>query len=232
MPTIQVPGVGNVERKYVIGGGITVAAVAGYFWIRRNRTPLGASPADPTVDPLTGLPYTTENQPQTGFVNPNPVQSTIDLTGDQITTNAQWAAVVTDKLGNLGFDGNYLASVLGKYLGGQGLTLEEAATIRAAWAYVGKPPQGPDTIKLTTDGSTPGATTTTKTVHILAGWSLEQWVKDLQAGNEGPIAAQTSWADIVRLNGGPSGALNLSTKWVPNPPRHIFTKSMTVVVGH
>lgn len=230
--TVTIPGLGQVEKKYVYAGAAVVVVIVGYFWIRRNQTP-GGDGADPTIDPLTGLPYTTENQPQTGYVNPNPVQSVIDTTGGAITTNAQWAAEVTDKLGNLGFDPNYLAGVLGKYLGGQAVTLDEAATVRAAWAYVGKPPEGPDVIKLTTGTSNPGGgTSTTKAVHITAGWSLEQWVRDLQAGKEGPVAAATSWADIVRLNGGPNGELNKSTKWVPNPPRHVFTKSMTVLVGH
>ena len=156
MPTVDLPGVGPVERKWVWIGGAAVVGIAGYYWYTKKKPP-GSGLVDPTIDPLTGLPYSAENMPQTGFVNPNPVQSVIDgTTGNGITTNTEWTADVIEKLGNIGIDPNYVAGVLGKYLASQPLTLDEAATVRTAWAFSGKPPQGPNTFTLATGSSTPG----------------------------------------------------------------------------
>jgi hypothetical protein len=212
---ITIPGVGPVDRKYVIIGGVVVAGAVFWFWTHRNQTPGGAD--TPTIDPLTGLPYTTENQPQTGYVNPNPVQSVIDQTTGDIKTNADWTAAVTDKLGNIGIDPQYLADVLGKYLGGQAVTLTEAATIRIAWAYVGKPPQGPDTIKLTTGtsnpgggGGTPGPTPKT-TSAVLKGWHVNQWINDVRAGKvDGVPYPAFSWSLFIGLNPQANGNIDWS----------------------
>lgn len=153
MPTVDIPGVGPVERRNVWIGLAAAVGVAGFVWLRR-RNQAAASP-DATVDPLTGLPYSAENQPSTGYVNPNPVQSVIDSTG-AITTNAEWTADVIGKLGNIGMDSGFVGSVLGKYLASQPLTLDEAAVVRTAWAFSGKPPQGPDNFTLSSTSSTPG----------------------------------------------------------------------------
>lgn len=156
MPEIDVPLVGRVERKWVIAGGLTAVGIAAWWYLSGRSRKAAADAA--AIDPLTGLPYSAEQGTGTGgYVNPNPVQSVIDGTGGRITTNAEWAAAVTEALGNLGIDPNYLAGVLGKYLGRQPLTLTEAATVRTAWAYKGKPPEGPDSFTLETGGgSTPG----------------------------------------------------------------------------
>jgi len=155
VPTVDIPGVGPVERRYVIGGVAVAAGIAAFVWLRRRN----ASAADQTqglIDPLTGLPYSSENQAPTGYVNPNPVQSTVDSTTGTIKTNAEWTTDVIGKLGNIGMDASFVGTVLGKYLASQPLTLEEAAVVRTAWAFSGKPPQGPDNFTLSGGSSTPG----------------------------------------------------------------------------
>ena len=62
-----------------------------------------------------------------------------------------------EKLGNVGQDPSFVSGVLGKYLSSQPLTSDEANVVRMAWAFSGKPPQGPNTFTLATSGgSTPG----------------------------------------------------------------------------
>jgi hypothetical protein len=140
---VRLPGIGEVDRRWLYAGGALVAGIVGYAWWQRSR---GTAPAEagPAIDPLTGLPV----DPQTGtggYVNPRPVQSVIDGTNpDEIRTNVQWTQAVTDKLTLLGsWDAGFIATTLGKYLANQPLNPDEQALVRTAWAYAGKPPEGP-----------------------------------------------------------------------------------------
>lgn len=160
MPTVTLPAIGTVDRKWVLAGAAATAGIVAYAWIRHRNASASAasSTVDPNaIDPATGLPYSAENQPGTGYVNPVPTttQSTIDTTGGTTpTTNEQWAQAVTEALGGI-YDAQYLAETLGKYLAGQGLSAAEAVVIRTAWGLVGHPPVDKKII-LTTGGSTPG----------------------------------------------------------------------------
>jgi len=155
--TVDVPQIGKVDRKWLYAGGAVVAGIVGYAYWARSRS---RSVFDPNaIDPMTGLPYSASMS--TGpYVNPNPRASgsdTVDNQSGQILTNQQWSAAVTESLINVGYDAGFVASVLGKYLSKQPLTSDEANMVRVAWAYQGKPPEGPDTIVMQTGGgSTPG----------------------------------------------------------------------------
>lgn len=160
MPTVHVPGVGDVERKYVWYGLGAAGIIAAWYWWRQRMASASSTATDPNaIDPLTGLPYSAEQSGDTGFVNPNPVTSIDTRTGNGITDNQAWVADVIDKLGNIGQDPSFVGAVLGKYLASQPLTLEEAAVVRMAWAFSGKPPNGPNSFTLATTSSTPGGTT-------------------------------------------------------------------------
>lgn len=160
MPTVTLPAIGTVERKYVLAGGAVVAGIVAYaYW--KHRSASSAANAASAIDPATGLPYSAENQATTGYVNPNPNadgSSTVSGTG-AITTDAQWTADVETKLTGL-YDATFLVNTLGKYLAGQALTSDEALLIRAAWAVSGHPP-GNQQIILTTTNPNPGGGTTT-----------------------------------------------------------------------
>lgn len=161
MPEVDVPGVGRVERKYVWYGLGAVGVIAAWYWWRSRSSSSTSSTVDPNaIDPMTGLPFSAEQNGNTPFVNPNPVQAVINgVGGNGITTNQEWVADVTEKLGNIGVDPSFLSAVLGKYLASQPLTSDEADIVRRAWAYSGKPPQGPNNIILATTASTPGTPT-------------------------------------------------------------------------
>jgi hypothetical protein len=147
---VTVPGAGKVKRQWVYVAVLGAAGIVAYaWWKRRNEAPPS------TVDPQTGMDLSASTDGNTGFVNPHPVQSVIDTTGGAITTNPGWVAAVTEKLSSM-FELDFIGNVLGKYLSNQPLTSDEASLVRTAWAYQGKPPEGPGTITLTGGGSTPG----------------------------------------------------------------------------
>lgn len=157
--TIDVPKVGKVNKKWLYAGIAVTAGIVGFAWYRRSRVGATASADIPmaTDDSLAGLATNAGSTGSGGYTNPNPV-STVDTTGGTAAyTNTQWAADVTDKLGELGYEPGFVAAVLGKYLNSRPVTSDEAQLIQVAWAYKGKPPQGPPSFTLAGSGSTPGS---------------------------------------------------------------------------
>ncbi len=147
---IEVPAVGRVPKKWAYAGGALVLGIAGYAWWQYSRNRAAAAAEDPlAIEP---------EQPDTGgaYTNPRPVNSTVDGTGGAIATNSQWSDKVTEKLGQLGYDSAFLSAAIGAYLSRQQLTADQGDLIRTAWAYVGKPPEGPETFTL--KGSSTGDT--------------------------------------------------------------------------
>jgi PASTA domain len=74
---VKVPGLGGVQKKYVIGGVVVGGLIAVIVYIRiRNTaastataaaTPDAGAAADPSIDPATGLPYADETS---GTIDP------------------------------------------------------------------------------------------------------------------------------------------------------------------
>lgn len=164
---VTLPGVGPVDKKWLYVGGALVVGIVGYAWWQRSTQ------AAPVVD--DGL---AQGAPVDEYTNPRPVQSVIDTTNpDEIRTNTQWTASVTEKLGNLGYDSTYLGTILGKYLGRQPLNVEEQAVIRTAWAYAGKPPEGPD--NFTTGGGSGGGNEIPTEATVSEGWHVDVWIGNI-----------------------------------------------------
>lgn len=190
---ITLPGIGPVDRRWVYGGVALVAGIVGYAWWQRSRGgPVAeVTAAEAELDPLTGLPVVP--QAGGGYTNPNPVQSVIDLTNpDEIRTNVQWSQAVTDRLTLIGsWDSGFIAATIGKYLANQALQPDEQTLIRTAWAYAGKPPEGPAMFVPAPTGG--GGTTTPPPAtqppagnpvfpmiaNVRKDWIVAQWIKDL-----------------------------------------------------
>jgi len=151
---VTLPAVGPVDRKVVIGGGVVVVGIVGYYVARRFKR--AATPAT-VSDPATG------STDGTGlYTNPVPGASGSDTVNSTdptaIRTNAQWTQKVLDDIGNRGiYDQAFAAAVLGRYLAGVALTADEANVVRTAWGLEGQPPEGNHPIVLATTGSTPGS---------------------------------------------------------------------------
>lgn len=173
---VDLPAIGRVDKKYMYAALALVVGIVGYAWWNRRAS---AAADTPTVDPTTG-----SQDPASGgaYVNPRPVQSTIDQTSDTIDTNVEWTQAVTEKLSLMFYDATFIATTLGKYLARQPLTTDEADLVRTAWAFQGKPPEGPDSFTLSNTG---GGTTIPETAQAKGGNPVDWWIDQQNAAYPG-----------------------------------------------
>lgn len=168
--TVTVPGLGPVQKKWVVIGGGGTVLILGVMWYR-HRTAAAAAPAatdpnavDPTIDPATRIPYADEAAgvaagtmagygtsglaDTSGIVGydaqGNPVYS--DQVGygptPSFVSNAAWAQATQQYLvSTTGADAGTVAAALGTYLNGQPLTEAQASVVQSAIAFFGSPPQ-------------------------------------------------------------------------------------------
>jgi len=155
-PTVKVPGVGPVQRRYVyIGGAVVVVIVAGAWVMHLRRRASGTSlEFDPATGSVTGSGLYTNPVP-------DPAESGQAVEPvNVIDTNAEWGQAAVEALTSAGWDRQFAAIAIGKYLSESPLTKEEETAVRAAWGLLGKPPVNPPPIHPTTSTSTPGGSTT------------------------------------------------------------------------
>lgn len=142
-PTVNVPVVGTVQRRWVIVGVAVVAGIVGFaYWSRSRSGPGGGVLYDPTTGSVVGPP---------GYVNPvpdGPESDPVVVDDSVIRTPDQWAAVATQRLIDTGWEAQFAATAIGKYLAGDGLAPEEIRAVRAAQALAGLCPGNPPIIPL------------------------------------------------------------------------------------
>lgn len=127
---VKLPG-GKPPRKAVIVAGLGAAAFLAYsYWNRSRTASAAATPLDPAT---TALPDPTL---------PTVTTTTVPDNTNVISTNAQWTQHAVDYLSGQGFEGQFVAATLGKFLARRGLTPNEEAVALAALAAFGQPPSG------------------------------------------------------------------------------------------
>lgn len=138
--TVDVPVVGNVDKKWLWIGGGTVAAILAWAYYRRAQAPTTIEEAVDGNDFLTddGSGNVRGGTGNSNVSNPNT---------DVIDTLAEWTADVVLKLGSADWDTGFIYTTLGKWTSGEGLTTAEKALVLAAIAASGQPPGGPYPIK-------------------------------------------------------------------------------------
>jgi len=147
--TVDVPVVGNVDKKWLWIGGATLAAILGWAYYRRSQAPTvieeGIEGNDFLTDDGSGnVPGQTGNS-NTGGINP-----------EVIDTLAEWTADVVQKLGVADWDTGFIYTTIGKWTAGEGLTISEKSLVLAAIAASGQPPGGPYPIKTAQPVPDPG----------------------------------------------------------------------------
>lgn len=162
--TIDLPAVGPTKKLYVVVGGAAVALVAAYAYYRHAQASSSNTTDDTatTADDAYAGTGTDGSDLYTGAygqsISGDAGSSYYDSLPSTPTTDQEWVALVQDDLSYA--EPDYLVGTLGKYLARQGLTTDEAALVRSAWAVAGHPP-GNQPIIMASSGSTPGTTTST-----------------------------------------------------------------------
>lgn len=157
--SVDLPVFGKTKTVYVWGAVGLVVVIVGYAYYKRSAGG-GGTAEEPSyyADLRTGSDtgsdaYEGANDSISGTSG----SSSYDSLPATISTDQQWTAAVVNQLTYL--EPDYLYGILGKYLARQGLSADEAAVVRSAWAAVGRPPGGQQII-LATDGSTAGTSKT------------------------------------------------------------------------
>lgn len=181
--SVDLPAIGNVKKEYIYGGVALVAGIVGFAWWKRRTAP--ATPAY-AADPTNGTDSVNPN-----YRNPNPTYtSSPDTAKLPPTTDQEWSQRVLASLNWL--EPGYLGGILGKYLGSQGLTLEEQAVVRAAWAIEGRPPSNKPIIADTGSG-TPGGTPGTVNPPLTAPGNVNVTISGTRATASWPSVPGAEW---------------------------------------
>ena len=155
--TVKLPGIGPVKKPYLYVGVGAVGVLAAYLMYRRQKTAqaAAATPADASLGDGLTTPGAGSDvyQGATAGGAPTPDPNITPMP----TTNVEWTQQVLDYFNWL--EPSFVSSTVGKYLARVPLSAEEGDFIRQAWAARGKPPEGPTTFTLTTDGNSAGSTT-------------------------------------------------------------------------
>jgi hypothetical protein len=175
-------------------GGVASAGVA--WWAYRRTSSKNAATnldtstaADPTIDPTTGLPYSSEmysgatTTPGYGGIYDPSTGATIGTTGQftapQVVTSfsnaAEWGQAALQRLIALGYDPLSTSIAIGVYISGANLTETQYGVIQAAIGQTGPAPGVPAPHMAPPAGQTGTGTTTSVTKkwgpgpHIVPG---------------------------------------------------------------
>jgi len=137
-PQVNVPAVGKVDRKWVMAGLAASAGIVVYAYWRRSQT--AETPATEGDQYAAGDEWSPDAY--AGAVAPG--GETYDPGGVEVAplTNAEWTQRVIDLLDGAGFERNFAATTVGKYLAGQQLNTAEKLLMQTAIALLGYPPSG------------------------------------------------------------------------------------------
>lgn len=139
---VSVPVAGKVKKRYIAIPAVLAAGYVGYRWYQASQ-----SAADDATDQSTGL-YSSDDLSDYGLSTTGGTTTVTGNNGSQNTdanaigTNAEWANLATEKLGNMGYDAVVVGNALGEFLAHRALDKTEATIARAALAQAGQPPVG------------------------------------------------------------------------------------------
>lgn len=141
---IDVPKVGPVPKKALIGVGV---AVAGFLAWRYYRAGSGATSVEEGADDAGyedgGTIPAVEGATDWYGSGSSSTGDTTSSTPQTLTTNAAWSQYASNQLIALDVaSGQAIGEALGNYLAGRPLTAAQQSIVQAAIAYAGYPPVG------------------------------------------------------------------------------------------
>lgn len=149
---MELPGQKKKLNKKTIGIAALGVGVGIVAWIvikrhQANITSTGdTSGIDPTIDPVTGIPYADEMGGGFGGFSggsPGSISTGPTVTTATPLTLAQWAQNALTYMEDLGYNGKTVASALGRYLSGQKLTADQKQLVEQALGFVQAPAGAP-----------------------------------------------------------------------------------------
>jgi hypothetical protein len=149
---VDVPGIGSMPKGAVTGGLALVAGIVVYAWWKNRSSSSSSSTTTPVLNPNDVVPATDYTSPG-GDSSP----TTVDSTGDTITTNSQWTQAATAYLAEYGWDPKLVSSALGKFLTRTGLSPDEITAVQTAIGAEGYPPEGGPWAIIPASTSTPAS---------------------------------------------------------------------------
>jgi hypothetical protein len=153
MADVKIPGIGNVDSKWVWAGGALVLGIAGYAWWRQGAA-AAAEAAEESADYTTdaageevypyGTAYATDYAYDSAFPSYVPpsfgVNTTVQST--RPTTNSEWTQAAVEWLESVGTEANLASAAVARYLLRECLSSTQADIVRQAVAGLGPPPTG------------------------------------------------------------------------------------------
>lgn len=153
MPTVKIPGIGPVEKKWVYIGGAFVVGIVGYAYWNKSR----ADAAEPEIADYTEGPGYAMDSGVDEYVNPGGSQAPVEQDYNPApSNNIEWGQAAIEFLNDQGFEGGAIA--VGLYMTRQTLSSTQVNMIRAVHGAIGPPPQGDYPITGTPSTSTPKPT--------------------------------------------------------------------------
>lgn len=161
MSTVTVPGVGPVDAKYVYAGGALVVGIVGYSYWRRSAGS-GSAEVVETLPDDAGTGDVADGWGNTPGQSGNSNGSWVPDGDRDPATAAEWTNLAVERMTNIGYDGQAVASAIGMWLGRQNLTQDQADMIRVVKALMpavpGYNPEPPITVGLPQTPGTGGGT--------------------------------------------------------------------------
>lgn len=190
---VDIPGIGNVDQKWAIGGAALVLGIVGYAWWRRGTMTASAPTTLNSPEDATDAFYEASQDAYQGAFG-TPGMTVHPTTGDPSqlppATNSEWAQRAITALTSVNIDATMAAMAIGKYMTRQTMSNAEADIVRTAIGMLGKPPQGEFPINVGA-GSNP-----VPTPEITQLW--DEWqVQNLATGPTTP-GSQWDWGMIAR----------------------------------
>lgn len=144
MPTVKVPGIGPVEKKWVYVGAAVAAGIVGYAYWNKAQ----ANAAESEVTDYTEGPGYAMDSGVDEYVNPGGSQApVVEDRNPAPQSNIEWGQAAIEFLSDQGFEGGAVA--VGLYMTRQNLTSTQANMIRAVHGAIGPPPVGDYPIRIT-----------------------------------------------------------------------------------
>jgi len=199
--TVDVPGVGGVDKRVLLGiGGIAAVFIGWKYYQSRSAASYdpNAEPVDPGMEDPGTLPSVDGAvSPTNSYGLPDTSSTgTTDSYGFTGTTNSQWTQYAANQLSQGSDNWSYadILAALGKFIANKALTTTEQTIVQAAIAVAGYPPEGSHTVipggntKITVAPTGVKVVSTTETTVVLA-WNPVAGAQDYRAFRSGASSA-------------------------------------------